>query len=174
MSNLKFKIKMKKIFSLALVCLTAIVFTACNKNEPTAPAVDFDKMVGTWNLNNYSVVITNMDEGKEVSNTSRNSGLLTITKKTEDGDVYYDYTENFIDESGEEYSGRFIISKNTIEMGDSDGFLRKGVDTYDFTVSTLTDNKMEWTYDVEQQYSNSASGENYKRKVVAKAVFTKK
>ena len=165
---------MRKILSLALMCFAAIAFTACNNEEPTTPKVDFDKMVGTWNVNNYSVVITNVDAGKEVANISRNSGVLTITKRTEDGDVYYDYTENFINESGEAYSGRFIISKNTIEMGDSEGFMRKDVDTYDFTVSALTDNKMEWTYESEKQYSNSSTGENYKRKTVAKAVFTKK
>lgn len=166
---------MKRYFYAALVCLASMAFfCACNNDEPEKAKVNFDKMVGTWKLNSYKVLVTNLDESKELENISRNKGTMTVTKKTEDGDTNYYYTENFVNENGEEYSGRFIISNGTIEMAAQDGFRRSdGATTYDFTVSKLTNTQMEWTYDVVQDYSSTSTGEKYKRKTVATAHFSK-
>lgn len=156
----------------AFFCLAALTLMACNNDEPTTPTINYDFLIGTWNVNNYSVVITNLDEGKEIENISRNSGTLTVTKETEDGDVYYYYTENFINPEVESYSGRFEFTKNSIEMNDREGSLRSDVEyIYDYTISSLTDKKMEWTYESEKTVSSG--GKTYTRKVVSKAVFTK-
>ena len=156
----------------AFFCLASLMLMACNNNEPATPTVNYDLLIGSWTLNSYSVLITNLDEGKEIENISRNNGTLTITKETVDDEVYYYYTENFINPEVPSYSGRFEFTKNTLEMNDREGSLRTDVEyIYDYTISVLTDKKMEWTYESEKPVSSA--GKNYTRKIVSKAVFTK-
>ena len=175
--------QMKKYLYSALLCMASLtLFCACEGNDPDKKeqkqTLNYDLMVGTWNLETYSVVITNLDENKEVENFSRNKGTMVVTKKTDtDSDTYYYYTDNFINEKGEEYSGRCSINGTTMEMCAEDGFMRSdGATTYDFTISLLTDKRMEWTYDATHNYSHKSTStldEAYKRRTVAKVVLTK-
>ena len=79
---------MKKIFSkvLFLAVLTA-GFCACNKdNEPEQQKVDYDKMIGTWTLNSWSIKQVNTDENIVEVDSIINQGQITIRKgQVEDG-----------------------------------------------------------------------------------------
>lgn len=163
---------MKKYFNWVLVCLfCAGFFCACNNNEPQKPSVNYDKLTGSWKLTSYSVKWVNLDEDKVEKDFVYDSGYLKIEKK-EDGNYYY--TENFVNESREEYYGQIEIdSKNNfIYLNAEDGMQRRdNADTYDFTVSFPADGKMEWTYNWKGTHSNYSVSHTCQRNV--KAVFTK-
>lgn len=96
---------MEKIFSKVLFLAVLMAgFCACNGNEPEPAKVDYDKMIGTWTLNSWSIKQVNTDDNIVEVDSTINKGTLTITKKDagEDG-IQYFYTENFLSINGGEY-----------------------------------------------------------------------
>ena len=157
-----------------LLAAVAVAVCACDgKNQPDQKKTDYDKMVGNWNVSSYTVKWINLDESKTLKDISLNEGSLSVSKKTEDGDTYFYYTEDFIIGKHEAYSGRLDVSDNGIELRDSDGFLRKDdADSYEFTVSFPSANQMEWVY--EWKGSRSVDGVAHQEQRSVKAVFNKK
>ena len=81
---------MKKYFYVALMCLAGVaMFTPCNQNNPSDPGqqqVDYDKMIGTWTLNSWSIKQVNTDENIVEVDSTINKGQLTIRNgRSEDG-----------------------------------------------------------------------------------------
>jgi len=167
---------MKKYLYLALMCLaSAVMFTACDSNTPSDPGknVDFDKMIGKWNLNSYTMKFVNTDDNIVEVDSVINKGQLTITKEKDgEGNMQYFYTENFLSRFGGEGKGVISIEKGMINLYAEDGFNRKDMDyTFEYTVSFPADNKMEWSYDWTGEHSNYSISHQDRRTV--KAVFTK-
>lgn len=166
---------MKKIFSkvLFLAVLTA-GFCACNKdNEPEQPKVDYDKMLGTWTLNSWSIKQVNTDENIVEVDSTINKGTITITKKDagEDG-VQYFYTENFLSINGGEYEGMILIENGMLNLCKEDGFNRQDMEyNFEYTVSFPADNKMEWNYNWTGDHTRG--GVTHKDHRTVKAIFTK-
>ncbi len=165
--------KKRNLFMLFCIAVSLIGLTSCNRNQGNITAENFnpDKMLGTWKLVEYSSVATNLDENVVTEQIKRTEGTLLVTKK--DGNYYY--TENFMNENGKQYSGRLTVNGNVVRMAEEDGFLRTDVDTYEMTVTELTDKKMEWSY--ERTYTHYESGTDgtseFKEKRVVTAIFTK-
>ena len=166
---------MKKIFSkvLFLVVLTA-GFCACNGNDPEQPKVDYDKMLGTWTLNSWSIKQVNIDDNIVEVDSTINKGTITITKKDagEDG-VQYFYTENFLSIDGGEYEGMILIENGMLNLCKEDGFNRQDMEyNFEYTVSFPAEGKMEWTYDWTGEHFRGGVSHQDHRTVIAK--FTKK
>lgn len=172
---------MKKILFLTVVCCLAVTtatFTSCNKsqNEPDTPEqtveTDYSKMVGTWTLKSYSHVVFNIDKNEEVENVTRDKGTLVVTKETNgDGVAEYFYTENFLLENGEEYSGKFEFYEDLVILRDINGFMRTNIFVYDFNVPVLTENEMKWTYD--RTHTVTLNGVSHKEQVTETIVLTR-
>ena len=169
---------MTKLFS-KIMLLTALAVAVCacdSENEPDkGNKVNYDQMIGSWNLTSYSVLWKNLDENKVEKELSYQDGYLVIEKKkTDDGDAYF-YKENFALESREEYEGMLEIDtkNNFIYLRAEDGFQRKdNAEIYDFTVSFPAEGKMEWNYSWKGDHSNYGTSHTCQRTV--KAVFVKK
>ena len=167
---------MKMYFKSALMCLfCAVIFCACDNNEPRKSSVNYDQMIGSWTLTSYSVKWTNLDENIVEKELVYDNGFLTIEKKDDGtGDMYYYYKENFANESRKEYSGRLEIDSknNLIYLRAEDGFQRgDNAEIYDFAVSFPSEGKMEWTYSWKGAHSKNSILHTCQREV--KAVFTK-
>ena len=72
------------------MCLAGVaMFTACSQNNPSDPGqqkVDYDKMIGTWTLNSWSIKLVNTDENIVEVDSTINKGQLTIRNgRSEDG-----------------------------------------------------------------------------------------
>ena len=166
---------MKKFFSkMMLFAVLAVAVCACNsKNQPEDKSkVNYDKMIGKWKVSSYTVKWINLDESKELKNIALTDGSLEISKQTEDGETYYYYTENFINENRTDYSGRIDVSDRCIELRNRQGFLRDdGADTYEFVVSFPSDKQMEWTY--EWKGERTIDGVSHQEQRSVKAIFNK-
>lgn len=154
---------------------SVVLFTACEGNGASDPGanVDFDKMVGTWTLNSYTMKFVNTDDNIVEVDSTINKGQLTIRKdKDKEGNTLYLYTENFLSKYGGECSGVISIEKGMINLYAEDGFNRKDMDyTFEYTVSFPADNKMEWSYNWTGEHSNYVTSHQDKRTL--KAIFTK-
>ena len=169
---------MKQLFSkIMLLAALAVAVCACNENEADkgGKQVNYDLMIGSWNLTSYSVLWRNVDEDKVEKDFSYQDGYLVIEKKnTDDGEAYF-YKENFALDSREEYYGMLEIDtrNNFIYLRAEDGFQRKdNAEIYDFTVSFPAEGKMEWNYKWTGGHSNYGPLHTCQRTV--KAVFNKK
>ena len=169
---------MKNAFSKILVLAAlAVIVCACKKDEPDKDGnqVNYNQMIGSWNLTSYSVLWKNVDEDKVEKDFSYQDGYLVIEKKaTSDGDAYF-YKENFALESREEYYGMLEIDtkNNHIYLRAEDGFQRRDLaEIYDFTPSFPADGKMEWNYSWKGTHGNYGQSHICQRTV--KAVFVKK
>lgn len=169
---------MKNLFSRILfLAALAVMACACNQDEPDkgGKQVNYDQMIGSWNLTSYSVLWKNVDEDKVEKEFSYQDGFLVIEKKTtDDGDAYF-YKENFALESRQEYYGMLEIDtkNNLIYLRAEDGFQRSdNAEIYDFTVSFPADDKMEWNYSWKGAHGNYSVSHTCQRTV--KAVFVKK
>ena len=171
---------MKRFMTKTLLLAALVAFFGGCKNNDTdkepETKVNYDLLVGTWTLNQYNVVIVNLDENKELQNISRNKGTLTVTKKTDDeNEVHYCYTEDFINPDYGTYSGEFILDNKTnrIELAGKDGFMRSdNADVYDMDLKVLTDTKMEWSY--VRTHTHSRTNEvPFQEKITLTATFTK-
>ena len=170
---------MKKFLFLTAVCCflaTTATFTSCkSKNDPEKPAqeeTNYDKMIGTWTLKSYSLIVFNIDKNKETQNDTRDKGTLVITKKTNgDGEAEYFYTENFLQENEVEYSGKIQFLEDLVFLRDENGFMRTNIFVYDFKVPVLTEHEMKWTYD--ETHDVTVNGVSHKEQVTANIVFTK-
>lgn len=166
----------KSISKILLLAAFVVAACACNsKNEPeNKQKVDYDQMIGSWNLSSYSVLWKNVDEDKVEKEISYQDGYLVIEKKkTNDGDAYF-YKENFALESREEYYGMLEIDtqNDLIYLRAEDGFQRKdNAEIYDFKVSFPAAGKMEWNYSWKGAHSNYGTPHTCQRTV--KAVFVK-
>ena len=152
------------------------MFTACNQNNPSDPGqqkVDYDKMLGTWTLNSWSIKQVNIDENIVEVDSTINKGTITITKKDagEDG-VQYFYTENFLSINGGEYEGMILIENGMLNLCKEDGFNRQDMEyNFEYTVSFPADNKMEWSYD--WKGAHTRGGVTHQDHRTVKAIFTK-
>lgn len=166
---------MKKMYLKVLFLAVLMAgFCACkDKGNNPEQKVDYDKMIGTWTLNSYTESWVNTDENKVEKDRTVNKGTLTIRKEQDNsGDMQYYYTENFVNDKCEEYSGRIDITDGCIFLHASDGFSRgDGAEVYDYVVSFPADNKMEWTYDWTGTHSDGIVSHQDKRTV--KGIFTK-
>lgn len=165
----------KSVLSILLFAALAVAFCACDsENQPgNKKKVDYDKMVGNWQVTSYTVQWINLDENEVLKDIALRDGSLSITKKTEDGETYYYYTENFVSEDRKEYSGRIDAGSDFIVLGNSEGFLRgDGADTYDYSVSFPSDNEMHWDYSY--QGTRSVDGVAHQEKRTVKGVFKRK
>jgi|GEM_PF-2482710 len=167
------------IFKSLLVVVLMAGLCACNNNGNNNPpeqpkTVDYDKMIGFWNLDSFAEKWVNTDENIVERDTTITKGSITIKKeKDEDGDMQYYYTENFLTMDGEEYEGRFFFSGGFAYLYAQDGFNRKDqASTYDFTVTFPAENKMEWTYNWKGTHADYTMSHQDHRTVTAK--FTKK
>lgn len=166
---------MKKLFSkfLFVAALAAGVCACSPKNQPEQPKVDYDKMIGNWNVTSYTVKWINLDDNETLKNIDLKDGSLAISKRTENDETYFYYTENFISEKREEYSGRLDVSDRCIELRNNQGFLRDdGADTYEFAVSFPADNQMQWEF--EWKGSRFVNGLTHQEQRNVKAVFVRK
>lgn len=168
---------MKKFFYVALMCMvSAVFFSACNKNEPEdgGNKVNYDQMIGSWKLTSYSVLWKNLNDNTTEKELNYTDGYLVIEKRhTDDGDAYF-YKENFADESREEYEGMLEIDSknNQVYFRAEDGFPRRDdAEIYDFKVSFPENGKMEWDYHSTATHSRNSVSHQCKRDV--KAVFVK-
>lgn len=165
---------MKHIFSKVLfLSVLMAAFCACkDKGNTPEPQINYDKMIGSWKLESYSEKWTNMDDNIVEKDRTVTTGTLTIKKEKDNEGMQYFYTENFVSDKCEEYSGRIDINGGLIYLHASDGFSRSdGAETYDYTVSFPADNKMEWTYDWKGVHSHNGLTHQDERKV--KGIFIK-
>ena len=165
---------MKKMYSRVLLwAVLAAGLLACNRNTPDAPKVDYDKMIGTWQLVSYSEKWVNTDESIVEKDRTVNQGALTIRKEKDSSeDMQYYYTEDFVNDKCTEYSGRIDISGGFIYLHAEDGFSRSdGAEMYDYTVSFPEEGKMEWTYN--WKGSHFRDGVAHQDERVVKGVFIK-
>ena len=167
---------MKQLFSkIMLLAVLALAVCACDSENKPDPKqkVDYDKMVGDWNVSSYTVKWINLDNDATLKDIALDNGTLAVTKRTEGGDTYFYYTEDFINENRTEYSGRFDISETSIELRNSEGFLRDdGAESYEFVVSCPAENQMQWV--CEWTGTRSINGVPHQEKRSVKAVFNKK
>lgn len=165
---------MEKIFSKVLFLAVLMAgFCACNGNEPEPAKVDYDKMIGTWTLNSWSIKQVNTDENIVEVDSTINKGTMIITKKDagEDG-VQYFYTENFLSINGGEYEGMILIENGMLNLCKEDGFNRQDMEyNFEYKVSFPSDGKMEWTYDWKGEHFRGGVSHQDHRTVIAK--FTK-
>ena len=166
---------MKKIFSKVLfLAVLMAAFCACKDSQNTPEQkVDYDKMLGTWTLNSWSIKQVNIDENIVEVDSTINKGTITITKKDtgEDG-VQYFYTENFLSINGGEYEGMILIENGMLNLCKEDGFNRQDMEyNFEYNISFPADNKMEWTYDWKGDHTRGGVTHKDHRTVIAK--FTK-
>lgn len=167
---------MNKIFSKVLFLAVLMAgFCACNKDNENAPEqkADYDKMIGTWTLNSWSIKQVNTDENVVEVDSTINKGTMKITKKNagEDGMQYF-YTENFLSINGGEYTGMILIENGMLNLCKEDGFNRQDMEyNFEYNISFPADNKMEWTYDWKGDHTRGGVTHKDHRTVVAK--FTK-
>lgn len=159
---------------LLLAVLEAGVCACDSASQPDQkPTVDFDKMIGQWNVTSYTVKWINLDNNEVLKDIALTDGSLKVTKQTEDGETYYYYTENFVSEDRKEYSGRMTAYNNRVELCNREGFLRDdGADSYEYTVSFPSDKEMHWVY--EYQGTRSINGVSHQEKRSVKGVFVRK
>lgn len=130
---------MTKIFSKVLFLAVLMAgFCACKNNE-NAPEqkVDYDKMIGTWTLNSWSIKQVNTDDNIVEVDSTINKGTMTISKKNagEDGTQYF-YTENFLSINGGEYTGMILIENEMLNLCKEDGFNRQDMEyNFEYKVS---------------------------------------
>ena len=168
---------MKKYFYVALMCLAGVaMFTACNQNNPSDPGqqqVDYDKMIGTWTLNSWTIKQVNTDENIVEVDSTINKGQLTIRNgQSEEGYTKYPYIENFLSMNGGEYEGVILIENGMLNLCREDGFIRQDMEyNFEYTVSFPADNKMEWSYD--WKGAHTRGGVTHQDHRTVKAIFTK-
>ena len=166
---------MKKLYStLLLIVVLMAGLCACkdNGNNPEQK-IDYDKMIGTWTLNSWSIKQVNTDENIVEVDSIINQGKITIRKgKNEEGYTKYPYTENFLSINGGEYEGVILIENGMINLCKEDGFNRQDMEyNFEYTVSFPADNKMEWNYNWTGDHTRG--GVTHKDHRTVKAIFTK-
>lgn len=111
---------MKKFTSLSFMLIAALlVFSSCSKDDDGAPALDFDLLVGTWDITESEVSMGGQSQ-----------------KSDEEGSYQFNADKTFIlNEYGYEDEGTYTTSGRTISLTIDE-------ETTIYEVHELTDNKL--------------------------------